>query len=188
MSGTTFDRDDLNRLMRDCESGRVNTILVKNLSRFGRDYVKMGEMEEYFKARNIRFIAVQDNVDSLAGYDTLMTSIRNILNENHAADTFRKIRLARRVAAGQGKYMGSYPPFGYSKHPENKYLLIPSEDAPIVAEIFRRVDEVREIVRTDVEDALSVSLGTATRIIREMLGKGFIKAIGQGKNTRYYKG
>ena len=85
-------------------------------------------------------------MDSLTGYDTLMTSIRNILKENHAADTSRKIRLARRVAAGQGKYMGSYPPFGYSKHPENKYLLIPSEDTPIVTEIFRRVDE-RETMR-----------------------------------------
>lgn len=148
VSGTTFDRDDLKRLIQDCETGKINTVLVKDLSRFGRDYVKMGEMEEYFKERNIRFIAVQDNVDSFAGYDTLITSIRNILNENHAADTSRKIRLARRTAAGQGKYMGSYPPFGYIKHPDNKYLLIPSEDAPIVAEIFRRVDEgetMREI-------------------------------------------
>jgi len=205
VSGTTFDRDDLNRLMRDCESGRVNTILVKDLSRFGRDYVKMGEMEEYFKARNIRFIAVQDNVDSLAGYDTLMTSIRNILNENHAADTSRKIRLARRVAAGQGKYMGSYPPFGYSKHPENKYLLIPSEDAPIVAEIFRRVDEgetMREIcddlnARKVITPSLRIAVSyggsmnrtptsevwTTTTVARLLDNEKYIGHMIQGKRT-----
>lgn len=99
VSGTTFDRDDLNRLLGDCEAGRINTVLVKDLSRMGRDYVKMGELDERFQAMNIRFIAAQDNVDSFAGYDTLITSIRSILNENNAADTSRKIRLARRTAA-----------------------------------------------------------------------------------------
>lgn len=136
-SGTTFDRPDFQRMIGDIQSGRINMVITKDLSRLGRNYVMTGQYTDFiFPQYGVRYIAVNDSVDTLRD-DNDIAPFKNILNEMYAKDTSKKISSARRVSAKQGKFMGSKAPFGYIKSPEDKYKLIVDEKTgDIVKRIF----------------------------------------------------
>lgn len=139
-SGTDFNRPSVQKLLDDAKAGVINTIIVKDLSRFGRNYIQVGQYIDYiFPTFGIRFIAVQDNVDSLksdnGGMD--MMPIMNIFNEWHSANTSKKIRAVLKANAKEGKYHPRKAPYGYIKGTdEKKTPIIDEEVAPVVKRIF----------------------------------------------------
>ncbi len=140
VSGTTFDRPEVQRLLDDAKTGVINTIIVKDLSRFGRNYIEVGQYLDYvFPAFGIRFIAIQDNVDTSNRESNAMEMmpIMNVFNEWHAANTSKKIRAVKRSHAVEGKFSGSRTPYGYLKGTDEKRTFIVDEEtAPIVKRIF----------------------------------------------------
>lgn len=141
-SGTTFDRPSVQRLLEDAKCGRINTIIVKDLSRFGRNYIQVGQYTDYiFPMYNIRFIALNDNVDTsknTTGMD--MMPIMNVFNEWHSANTSKKIRAVIEANAKAGKYRTTYAPYGYVKGTDEKKL--PVVDEPAASNV-RRIFEMR---------------------------------------------
>lgn len=140
-TGTNFNRPDFQRMMKDAKEGRFNTVIVKDLSRFGRNYLQVGTfISETFPQMGIRFIAVGDDVDteeSCVDYD-LMFPIKNIFNEYYPADCSRKTRQAFIAKAKNGEFIGSQAPYGYRKSKADKHVLeIDDETAPTVLRIFR---------------------------------------------------
>ena len=137
-SGTNFDRPDFSRMMTDVEDRKVNLVIVKDLSRFGREYAMMGIYLNYtFEDCNVRFIAVTDGVDTLKNPDDLVMPIKNVVNAQYARECGRKTKAARIALAKDGKYIGSRPPYGYMKDPADRHHLIPDpETAPIVKRIY----------------------------------------------------
>lgn len=138
-SGTTFDRPDWNRLMGLVDEGRVGTIIVKDMSRLGRDYLKVGMYTEMvFPNADIRFIAINNGVDSANQSENDMTPFINIFNEFYAKDTSRKIRAVFKAKGQSGKPLSTNPPYGYVKDPEDKtHWLVDEDAAEVVREIFR---------------------------------------------------
>lgn len=140
VSGTTFDRPQVQRLLNDAKSGAINTILVKDLSRFGRNYIEVGQYVDYvFPSFGIRFIAIQDNIDTEnrdSGAMEMMP-IMNVFNEWHAANTSKKIRAVIKAKANEGIFRARKAPYGYLKGTDAKKTLVIDEDtAPIVVRIF----------------------------------------------------
>lgn len=140
VSGTTFQRPEVQRLLDDAKTGVINTIIVKDLSRFGRNYIEVGQYVDYvFPTFGIRFIAVQDNVDT-ANRDSgamEMMPIMNVFNEWHAANTSKKIRAVRRSNAKEGIYTAKKASYGYKMGTDKKRApVIDEETAPIVKRIF----------------------------------------------------
>ena len=140
VSGTTFQRPEVQRLLDDAKTGVINTILVKDLSRFGRNYIEVGQYVDYvFPSFGIRFIAVQDNVDTENRDSNAMEMmpIMNIFNEWHAANTSKKIKAVWRAKAAEGVFHGNKPSYGYIKGTDAKRTLLIDEDtAPVVIRIF----------------------------------------------------
>ena len=136
-SGTTFDRPAFQRMLKDIEHGYIDCVITKDLSRLGRNYAKTGYYtEEYFLEHGVRYIAVNDNVDTMKD-DNDIAPFKNILNEMYAKDISRKIRSARAVSARQGKFLGSKPPFGYTRCPTDKHkLIIDEKPAQIISRMF----------------------------------------------------
>lgn len=136
-TGTNFDRPDFRRLESDIKAGKIGSILVKDLSRLGRNYVAVGiYTEEVFPMYGVRFIAVADSVDSQEGLDDMLP-IRNFMNEQYAKDISKKIRSANRVRGSLGIPLGQ-PLYGYIKDPENKNRwIVDPEAAAVVKRIFR---------------------------------------------------
>ena len=131
-TGTNFSRPGVQRLLEDAKNGRIDVIIVKDLSRFGRNYIEVGQYTDYiFPTYNIRFIAVSDNVDSAddenRGLD--MAPIMNVFNEWHSANTSKKIRQVIEANARAGKYRATYAPFGYVKGTDEKHLPVIDEPA-----------------------------------------------------------
>ena len=140
VSGTTFDRPDEQRLLDDAKTGIINTIIVKDLSRFGRNYIEVGQYVDYvFPAFGIRFIAIQDNVDTEnrdSGAMEMMP-IMNVFNEWHAANTSKKIRAVKKAHAKEGIYTAKKAAYGYKIGTDKKRTpVIDEETAPIVRRIF----------------------------------------------------
>lgn len=140
ISGTTFNRPEVQRLLDNAKTGTINTIIVKDLSRFGRNYIEVGQYIDYvFPAFGIRFIAIQDNVDT-ANRDSgamEMMPIMNVFNEWHAANTSKKIRAVKKANAQQGIYTAKKAAYGYIMGTDEKRAPIIDEDvAPIVVRIF----------------------------------------------------
>lgn len=138
-SGTNFERPEFKRMINDIESGRINTVIVKDLSRFGREYAQMGlYIEHYFEQKSVRFIAVAEGVDSKNGLDNLMLPMTNVINSLYARQASTKTKAAHRARAGSGMYMGSHAPFGYQKDPKDRHHLIVDPDAAdVVKDIFQ---------------------------------------------------
>lgn len=138
-SGTNFNRPDFLRMMDDVNNGLVGAIIVKDMSRFGRDYIMVGYYTEIMLPQmDIRFIAVNDNVDSENQADNDFTPFRNIINEWYAKDTSKKIRSVLKAKGNSGKHLSVIPPFGYKKDPNDKEKWIIDEDAAqIVRKIYR---------------------------------------------------
>jgi DNA invertase Pin-like site-specific DNA recombinase len=136
-SGTTMQRPAFQRMMRDAEDRRINLILVKDLSRLGRNYIEVGRLtEETLPRLGCRFVALNDSVDSMLGDNDMMV-YRNLFNEFYSKDTSKKVRAVKQSCMRQGKYLGAYAPLGYKKDPANKHRLVVDEaTAPIVRRIF----------------------------------------------------
>ena len=141
-TGTNFNRPDFQRMIADINEGRINCVVTKDLSRFGRNYAQVGYYtEEFFLEKDVRFIAINDNVDTMRD-DNDIAPFKNILNEMYAKDISRKIKSARKVNARQGKFMGSQVPYGYKRSPEDKHQLIIDEVvAPYVRMVFDMVSK-----------------------------------------------
>ncbi len=137
-SGTNFNRPDFQRLMDDVNEGKVRTIIVKDMSRLGRDYLKVGFYTEItFPEANVRFIAINDQVDSESSVDNDFTPFRNIINEWYAKDTSKKIRAVFKAKGMSGKHLCTIPPYGYKKDERDKQQwLVDEEAANVVKEIF----------------------------------------------------
>ena len=140
-SGTNFDRPDFKRLIEAVEEGRVATVIVKDLSRFGREYLQTGFYTEMFLPDNdVRFIAVNDSVDSEMG-DNDIAPLRNIINEWYAKDCSKKIRAVMKMKAQRGDCLTGMAPYGYMKDPKDKTKLIPSDRAEYVKMMYRMAIE-----------------------------------------------
>lgn len=137
-SGTNFNRPDFQRMMADAEEGKISTVIVKDMSRFGRDYIMVGYYTEiYFSNLDIRFIAINDNVDSSIQTENDLTPFKNVFNEWYAKDTSKKIRAVFKAKGNSGKHLTTNPPFGYIKDPNDKEKwIIDDEAAATVRRIF----------------------------------------------------
>ena len=138
-SGTNFNRPDFQRMMADAEEGKISTVIVKDMSRFGRDYIMVGYYTEiYFSNLDIRFIAINDNVDSNIQTENDLTPFKNVFNEWYARDTSKKIRAVFKAKGNSGKHLSTNPPFGYKKDPDDKdKWIIDDEAATTVRRIFQ---------------------------------------------------
>ena len=139
-SGTNFNRPGVTRLLDDAKAGKINLIICKDLSRFGRNYIEVGQYVDYiFPAYNIRFIALNDNVDT-ANKDSAamdMMPIVNLFNEWHCSSTSRKIKAVMAANAKAGKYKTTFAAYGYDKGNDEKHTpIVDSEAAEVVKRIF----------------------------------------------------
>jgi len=138
VSGTTFDRPGFNQLIADATAGKINLVLCKDLSRLGRDYIEAGKYTDVvFPSMGVRFIALNDGVDTLHKNNEMLVILKNVMNDLYARDTSNKIRAVKQSTFKTGKYVGCYAPIGYMKSPEDKHVLvIDPETAPVVTRIF----------------------------------------------------
>lgn len=139
-SGTSFERPGFERLMMEVRKRTINCIVVKDLSRFGRNYVETGYyLEKIFPGLGIRFIAVNDHYDTLQDKENeMLVSLKNLMNDLYAKDISQKIHSAFTTMRENGEYTGGPVPYGYIKSPENKHkLIIDPKTAPIVRNIFQ---------------------------------------------------
>lgn len=138
-TGTNFDRPDFMRMLSDLKTGRADTVVVKDLSRFGREHIQADLYREIeFPAMGVRLIAINDNYDSAAVTHSTnsMAQIRTLFNEWFAADTSEKVKRVLRMKMEAGQYLGGVP-YGYQRNPENAHRLVPDEEtAPVVRRIF----------------------------------------------------
>lgn len=137
-SGTNFERPAWKKIVEMIEDGEVEALIVKDLSRLGREYLQVGQLTElYFPEKGVRFIAVNDGVDSLVESSNDFNPIRNWANELHAKDTSKKVRAIKRMQAERGERSGSKLPYGYKKKDAQSKEIIPDEaTAPVVCRIF----------------------------------------------------
>lgn len=160
-SGTTFDRPDLNRMIKDAmEDPEPSGIMVKDMSRFGRNNAMfMYYVEEIFPNNDILFIALNDEVDTRFDENEMMP-FKSIMNEYYARDTSKKIRSVKKTTALNGGFCGSFAPYGYRLDPQNKQkLLIDEETAPIVKRIFelsKQGNGIHQIARILCEDGILI--------------------------------
>ncbi len=160
-SGTTFNRPDLNRMIKDAmDDPEPSGIMVKDMSRFGRNNAMfMYYVEEIFPNNDILFIALNDDVDTRFDENEMMP-FKSIMNEYYARDTSKKIRSVKKTTALSGGFCGSFAPYGYAVDPENKRkLLVDPDTAPIVKRIFelsKQGNSVHQIARTLCEDGVLI--------------------------------
>ncbi|MCI8928224.1 MAG: recombinase family protein [Lachnospiraceae bacterium] len=161
ISGTTFNRPDLNRMIEDAMNDpEPSGIMVKDMSRFGRNNAMfMYYVEEIFPNHDIQFIALNDDVDTRFDENEMMP-FKSIMNEYYARDTSKKIRSVKKTMALNGGFCGSFAPYGYMVDPENKRkLLVDPETAPVVRRIFelsKAANSVHQIARTLCEDGILI--------------------------------
>lgn len=138
-SGTNFERPEFTRMLDDIEAGKINMVIVKDLSRFGREYAQMGMyIEHYFEQKGVRFISVSENIDSANGLDNLVLPFTNVINSFYARQASTKTKAAHRARAKAGMFLGSHAPFGYQKDPNDRHhLIVDPPAADVVRDIFR---------------------------------------------------
>lgn len=137
-TGTNFDREGFQRMMFDIYNGKVNCIIVKDLSRFAREYIEAGDyVEKIFPLLGVRFIAVNDKVDNMVTPMDISVPIKNVINALYAKDISKKIASSFRLKQINGEFIGKNAPYGYVKSPEDKHkLIIEPEAAEVVRQIF----------------------------------------------------
>jgi DNA invertase Pin-like site-specific DNA recombinase len=140
-SGTDFERPDFEKMMDEAMAGHIDCIVVKDLSRFGRNYVEAGYyIEKTFPTMGVRFIALHDGYDSLTddGSNSMIVSLKNLINDFYAKDISRKINTSLETKQRKGEFIGAFTPYGYKKSLEDKHQLILDNDtAPTVYQIFQ---------------------------------------------------
>ena len=136
-TGTSFNRPSFKRMITDIEEGKVNCVVVKDLSRFGRDYIDTGRyLERVFPELGVRFISVSDGIDSIRQTYDMLLPIKNIFNEQYARDISKKIQATVKSKQKAGEFIGAFTSYGYKKSPTNKNKLVIDEYA---AEVVRKV-------------------------------------------------
>ncbi len=143
ISGTIFEREGFQKLIAEVEAGNVGTVIVKDMSRLGRNYLKVGFYTDImFPEKGVRFIAVNNGVDSETMGDNDFTPFLNIMNEWYAKDTSQKIRAIFKAKMQEGKRVSPSVPYGYLRDPQDKqHLIIDPEPAEVVRRIYRLVIE-----------------------------------------------
>nr|WP_297302891.1 recombinase family protein [uncultured Lachnoclostridium sp.] len=140
-TGVDFERDDFERLLDDIRAGKVDCVIVKDLSRFGRNYIEAGEyLEKIFPFMGVRFIAVNDGYDSIdpAASDSLSMHLKNLVNDVYARDISQKICPVLQEKQERGEFIGNWAAYGYLKSAEDKHrLVVDEETAPVVRDIFQ---------------------------------------------------
>ena len=137
-SGTNFQRPSFQRMIADIEDGKIDTVITKDLSRLGRNYLESGAyIEVFFPQHHVRYIAVNDGVDSEQSGGLDITPFKNILNEFYSRDISKKVKSGKHIRALEGKFMGTTAPFGYQKDPQDKnHLIVDEATAPTVRLIY----------------------------------------------------
>ena len=137
-SGTNFQRPSFQRMIADIEDGKIDTVITKDLSRLGRNYLESGAyIEVFFPQHHVRYIAVNDGVDSEQSGGLDITPFKNILNEFYSRDISKKVKSGKHIRALEGKFMGTTAPFGYRKDPQDKnHLIVDEATAPTVRLIY----------------------------------------------------
>jgi DNA invertase Pin-like site-specific DNA recombinase len=209
-SGTNFNRPDFQRMIRDIEEGLIGCVITKDLSRLGRNYIESGTyIEIFFPQHGVRYIAVNDGVDSANTNEMDITPFKNILNEFYSRDISKKVKTARAIRAAQGKYMTNTAPFGLMKDPDDRtHLIINEETAPIVRYIFELAlkgygnNKIRKVLYDEKikkpscynqehfkrylkkpEDVYDWSVETIYRILRNPVYKGSMWLCGHSKTS-----
>ena len=141
-TGTNFERPGFDRLMQDVRAGKIDCVVVKDLSRFGRNYLETGTyLERIFPFLDVRFVAVNDNFDTLTAErsrDGYIIPLKNIMNEAYSKDISRKICPALASKQEKGEFIGSWAPYGYRKCTDDHHRIEPDpETAPVLQEIFQ---------------------------------------------------
>ncbi|MBS5545826.1 MAG: recombinase family protein [Lachnospiraceae bacterium] len=144
-TGTVFERPAFDEMLQDMKDGKINCIVVKDLSRLGRNYLEAGNyLEQIFPFFRVRFISITDGYDSNSPDvtdESLIIPLKNIINEGYAKDISQKITTSFEARKKQGQFMGKYPVYGYLKDPENKnHLIVNPETCGIVKRIFQMRD------------------------------------------------
>ncbi len=141
-TGTNFNRPDFQRMIRDIESGKINMVITKDLSRLGRDYIETGEyIENWFPEHEVRYVSVTDGIDTFAtnNGNNDIAPFKSILNDMYSKDLSKKIRTALHTMQKQGKWVGGKTAIGYMKDPNDKNkLMICEPEAEIVRTIFTK--------------------------------------------------
>ena len=142
-SGTTFNRPDFKRMFTDIVNGKINTVIVKDLSRFGRNYIEVGNyLEQIFPLYDVRFIAINDNIDSFKdpkSVNNAIVAFKNLMNDEYARDISKKVRSYYQTKAEKGEFAGGTPPYGYMIDPLDKHhLVINPEEEKIIKLIFKK--------------------------------------------------
>ena len=138
VSGTTFDRKGFNRMIRDCESKKINMIITKDTSRLGRDHIEFGYyVEKYFPEHNIRYVAVNDGIDTFNNSSNDMLLFKSAFNDMYVKDISNKLRSSLYIKKKSGLFVGCYAPYGYKKcNNDNHRLEIDSNTSYVVKRIF----------------------------------------------------
>lgn len=175
-TGTNFDRPDFKRMMEAVERGEINCIIVKDLSRFGREYIDAGQyIEKIFPKKGVRFIAVNDHYDSLGNTgasDGLIVPFKNLINDSYSRDISIKVRSNLEMKRRRGEFIANFAVYGYQKDPADKNHLLIDEDAAVV---------VRDIFRWKIEGVNAVKI--ADRLNRQ--GVLCPAAYKKAKGSRY---
>lgn len=158
-TGTNFNRPSFQKLFEDIEMGYVSVIIVKDMSRLGRDYLQVGYYTDMvFPSLGCRFIALNDGVDTIHKNNEMLVILKNVMNDLYARDTSNKIRAVKQSTFKAGKYVGCYGPIGYRKSAGDKHIL---EIDPVTAPVVRRIfdmrlqgDSFRKIARTLNEEGV----------------------------------
>jgi DNA invertase Pin-like site-specific DNA recombinase len=137
-TGTNFERAGFQKMLADCESGKINCILVKDLTRFGRNAIDAGYyLEKYLPSLGVRFIAVTDGFDTNESDGGILLPLKNVISEAYALDISRKCKSVQRQNIADGRFVGRMAPYGYAKSPLDCHkLIVDSDAAPIVRQIF----------------------------------------------------
>ena len=141
-SGTSFDRPDFKRMIKDIVNEKINAVIVKDLSRFGRNYIEAGKyLEQIFPLYSTRFIAINDNIDSYKdpkSINNVIVPFKNLMNDEYARDISNKVKSVYKTKALKGEFVGGTTPYGYTKNEKNKYqLVIDKNEAENIKLIFQ---------------------------------------------------
>ena len=173
ISGTRFDRPGFMHMLEDIKNATVGTVIIKDMSRLGRDYLMVGQLQEMFRQKGVRLIAINDNHDSFKGDDDFLP-FRNIMNEWYAKDASKKVKSVFQAKGRSGKHVTSNPPYGYLKDKDNPELwVIDEEAANVIRRIYRMTIEGRgpyQICQALKEDKVDMP-----SVHQQKLGVGLFK-------------